>query len=111
MNKTKIVATLGPASSSKEVLMDMIRKGVNVCRVNFSHGKHEDHAKVISIIREINEEISSHVGILADLQGPKIRVGEVENNGVELVKVAKLTITTNECIGTLFRNTFSRESM
>lgn len=100
MNKTKIVATLGPASSSKEALTEMIKEGVNVCRVNFSHGKHEDHAKVISIIREINKEIGSHVGILADLQGPKIRVGEVENNGVELVNGAELTITTKECIGT-----------
>lgn len=100
MKKTKIVATLGPASADKAVLLEMINQGVNVCRINFSHGAYEDHAKVVAIIREINEETGYNIGILADLQGPKIRVGEVENNGVELVVGEKLTITTNECIGT-----------
>ena len=100
MKKTKIVATLGPASSSKETLIQMFREGVNVCRVNFSHGKHEDHAAVIKLIREINDEIGSNVGVLADLQGPKIRVGQIENNGVELIAGNKLTITTKECVGT-----------
>lgn len=100
MKKTKIVATLGPASSDKKTLTKMIEEGVNVCRINFSHGAHEDHDKVIDIIREINDENGYHVGILADLQGPKIRVGEMENNGVELVAGKELIITTNECLGT-----------
>lgn len=99
MNKTKIVATLGPASSDKETLSQMIEDGVNVCRINFSHGKYEDHEKVIDTIREINNEKGYHVGILADLQGPKIRVGEIENNGVELIAGKQLIITTRECIG------------
>jgi len=99
MKKTKIVATLGPASSDKATLTQMIEEGVNVCRINFSHGKHEDHDKVIDTIREINDENGYHVGILADLQGPKIRVGEVENNGVELIAGEELIITTNECVG------------
>lgn len=101
MKKTKIVATMGPASaSSKEVLREMIAEGVNVCRLNFSHGSHEDHLRIIEMIREINKEDGYHISILADLQGPKIRIGEVENNGVELVDGETLVITTHECMGT-----------
>ncbi|WP_027421456.1 pyruvate kinase [Crocinitomix catalasitica] len=101
MKKTKIVATMGPASTSSiEILKQMIIEGVNVCRLNFSHGSHEDHKRTIEMIREINKESEYDVSILADLQGPKIRIGEVENNGIELVDGENLTITTNECIGT-----------
>lgn len=99
MKKTKIVATIGPSSSSKEVLIEMIKEGVNVCRINFSHGKHEDHLEVIKLVRTINEELKTHVAILADLQGPKIRIGEVENNGILLEDGAELVITTEECVG------------
>ena len=77
----------------------MIIEGVNVCRLNFSHGSHEDHKRTIEMIREINKESEYDVSILADLQGPKIRIGEVENNSIELVDGENLTITTNECIG------------
>ncbi|MBI3134818.1 MAG: pyruvate kinase [Bacteroidetes bacterium] len=101
MKKTKIVATMGPAStSSKEVLKEMIQNGTNVCRLNFSHGKHENHLNTIQMVREINAELDVDVALLADLQGPKIRIGEVENNGIELVDGAQLIITTKECIGT-----------
>lgn len=101
MKKTKIVATMGPASaSSKEVLKQMILEGVNVCRINFSHGSHADHLRTIDMIREINLEEGLHVSILADLQGPKIRIGDVENNAIDLVDGADLIITTNECLGT-----------
>lgn len=100
MKKTKIVATMGPASTdSKEVLKEMILQGTNVCRLNFSHGKHEIHLKVINMVREINAELGVDVALLADLQGPKIRIGEVENNGIELIEGSKLIITTKECIG------------
>ncbi len=99
-NRTKIVATLGPASSSKEVLLKMIKAGMDICRINFSHGKHEDLAKLIKTIREINAKHNTHVGILADLQGPKIRVGEMENNGVLLKRNQELVMTTKPCIGT-----------
>lgn len=101
IKKTKIVATMGPAStSSKEVLRQMILEGVDVCRLNFSHGSHEDHLRTIEMIRAINKEESLNVAILADLQGPKIRIGEVEGNGVELVDGEKLIITTQKCMGT-----------
>lgn len=98
-NRTKIVATLGPASSSKEVLLSMIKAGVNVCRLNFSHGAAEDHQQAIDIIREINKQYKTNVGILADLQGPKIRIGKVIEGGIKLVNGNKINITTNEMIG------------
>jgi pyruvate kinase len=96
--KTKIVATLGPASSGKEVLKEMILQGLNVCRLNFSHGSYDDHAKTLETIREIDKELGKHTAILVDLQGPKIRVGEMENNGVELVNGAEFSFVTGERI-------------
>jgi pyruvate kinase len=97
---TKIIATIGPASSSKEVLKKMILAGVDVCRLNFSHGKHEEHLKVINNIREINKELSLSVSILADLQGPKLRVGEIENGELDLLAGEEIVFVTKECIGT-----------
>jgi pyruvate kinase len=98
-NRTKIVATMGPASSPKETLLAMIKAGVNVCRLNFSHGKAEDHKKVIDTIREINEQYKTNIGILADLQGPKIRIGLVKDGGIHLINGTHIKITTHECIG------------
>ncbi|HEY1023946.1 MAG TPA: pyruvate kinase [Sphingobacteriaceae bacterium] len=98
-NRTKIVATLGPASSSKEVLLSMIKAGVDVCRLNFSHGRQADHQKVIDVIREINKKYKTNVGILADLQGPKIRIGLVKDGGIQLLNGSQIEITTNEMIG------------
>lgn len=100
LRKTKIVATIGPATSSKEALIKIIKTGVNVCRINFSHGSHNDHEKVIKHIREINKELNVQTAILADLQGPKIRVGKIENNALELINGEQITFTTKECIGT-----------
>ncbi|MDR3697006.1 pyruvate kinase [Mucilaginibacter sp.] len=98
-NRTKIVATMGPASAKKDVLLAMIRAGVNICRLNFSHGKAQDHKAVIDTIREINEQYKTNVGILADLQGPKIRIGLVKDGGIHLVNGTRINITTHECIG------------
>jgi len=98
-NRTKIVATMGPASAPKETLLAMIKAGVNVCRLNFSHGRTEDHKKVIDTIREINDQHKTNVAILADLQGPKIRIGLVKDGGIHLVNGTHINITTHECIG------------
>ena len=100
MKKTKIVATLGPASTNKDVLRRMIEEGLNVCRLNFSHGGHEGHLRAIEIIRELNDEMGLNVAILADLQGPKIRTHEMEDNGVELITGSTVTITTDKILGT-----------
>lgn len=95
----KIVATLGPASSSKEVLKSLIREGVNVFRLNFSHSKQEEHLKLINIIKDLNQELNTHVSILADLQGPKLRVGEIENNRLDLLEGDIITFVTEKCMG------------
>ena len=84
MRATKIVATLGPASSSPEVLEAMIRAGVDVVRLNFSHGKAEDHIARAQLVRDMAAKAGKEVAIMADLQGPKIRVGKFENNKVML---------------------------
>lgn len=98
-NKTKIVATVGPACSTKEKLIELIRAGVDVFRLNFSHGTHEDHLKVINFVKEINEELNTTVCLLQDLQGPKIRIREVENGEVEIKPGDDLIITSEKMIG------------
>ncbi len=96
--KTKIVATLGPATNTKEILADMAAAGVNVFRVNFSHADYDTVKERIRQIREINEERGYNVAVLADLQGPKLRVGVMED-GVELKAGDSFTFTTEECKG------------
>ncbi|MES2138776.1 MAG: pyruvate kinase [Bacteroidota bacterium] len=103
MKRAKIVVTLGPASSSAEVIEEMILAGANVCRINFSHGSHENVLEQIKNIRAANKKLGSHAAILADLQGPKLRIGVVENNSVELVAGKEIVITTVECVGTAER--------
>jgi pyruvate kinase len=102
-SRTKIIATIGPVSSDAAVLTRMIEKGIDVCRLNFSHGSHSDHAAMIETIRTINRNLGTHVAILADLQGPKLRIGQVENNRVELKEGNILTFVTEECMGTAER--------
>ncbi len=77
--KTKIVATIGPASRDRATLEKVIAAGVNVARLNFSHGSYEDHVEVIRTLRSISRTMNVPIGILLDLQGPKIRVGKLEN--------------------------------
>ncbi len=97
--RTKIVATLGPACNTKEIIENMMESGVNVFRVNFSHADYDDVTTKIKIIREINERRDFHVAILADLQGPKLRVG-VMGEKVKLKKDDTFTFTTDKCEGT-----------
>src|SRR3954465_3464140 len=91
--KTKIIATVGPACNTKEKLWELVQAGANIFRLNFSHGTHEQHLQVIKYIRELNKEKNSNIAILQDLQGPKIRTDDVENNGVELKEGEKIIIT------------------
>nr|MDJ0721508.1 pyruvate kinase [Desulfobacterales bacterium] len=76
--KTKIVATIGPASNTRPMLEKLVEAGMNVARLNFSHGSYEEHVEVIRAIRSISRTLSRPIGILLDLQGPKIRVGKLE---------------------------------
>ncbi len=82
INKTKIIATLGPATSSKETLLKLVNAGVNVFRINFSHSNHDDAEALIKIIRDLNNEHGLNIALLADLQGPKLRIGEVEEGAI-----------------------------
>jgi pyruvate kinase len=97
--KTKTIATVGPACNNTEMLRKLIIEGVDVFRLNFSHGKREDHEAVIHMIKELNKELGTHIAILADLQGPKLRIGEVENNGQMLENGSQLKFVSEECIG------------
>lgn len=97
--KTKIVATIGPASSSKEVLREMMLSGLDVCRLNFSHGSYQFYANLIGTIRELNTELGLTTAILADLQGPKMRVGEMADGPIDLPDGSELVITTDPIKG------------
>lgn len=102
-HKTKIVATVGPACDSYEQLLALVKAGVNVFRLNFSHGSHEDKAKIIDHIRQINLTEPYNISILGDLQGPKLRVGEIENNALEVFPGDILTFTNQKVVGNLER--------
>lgn len=93
---TKIVATVGPACSAPEKLLELVEAGVDVFRLNFSHGSHKDHQAVIDRILAINEKYKLHIGILADLQGPKLRVGKIKDNALHLEEGDIITITNDE---------------
>jgi pyruvate kinase len=95
-HRTKIVATVGPACDTYEKLLELVKAGVNVFRLNFSHGSHENKAEVIQHIRNINKSEPYNVSILADLQGPKLRVGEIENDALEIAPGDILTFTSRE---------------
>ena len=92
--KTKIIATLGPASSSKEMIKKLIKSGVDVLRVNFSHATHDEVERIVDIVNDLRNELGSNVTLLGDLQGPKIRIGELEND-IELKKNQSLSICSN----------------
>ncbi len=100
-HRTKIVATVGPACDTYEKLLELVKAGVNVFRLNFSHGKHEDKARIIQFIRKINETEPVNISILGDLQGPKLRVGEIANNALPVVPGDILTFTNEKCVGTM----------
>src|SRR5262245_38703702 len=100
VHRTKIVATVGPASDSFEKLLALVRAGVNVFRLNFSHGTHEDKAKIIDSIRKINSTEPYNIAILGDLQGPKLRIGDIEGGEIEVTEGDILTFTNEKVKGT-----------
>ena len=100
-NRTKIVATVGPACDSYEQLLALVQAGVNVFRLNFSHGAHEDKKRIIDFIRKISTTEPYNIAILGDLQGPKLRVGEIENNSLLVKEGDILTLTNEKVVGTI----------
>ncbi|XZF13688.1 pyruvate kinase [Chitinophagaceae bacterium MMS25-I14] len=101
LKKTKIVATVGPACNTYEKLLALVYEGVNVFRLNFSHGTHEQHSDVIKNIRRINDELPFNIAILADLQGPKLRVGDIKNGSLDLQTDDQFYFTNEKVEGTL----------
>jgi pyruvate kinase len=85
LHRTKIVATIGPASSSRDMILAMVKAGMNVARLNFSHGSYEDHTRMIQLLRSVAEELDTPITLLQDLQGPKIRVGQIPGGVTELI--------------------------
>jgi pyruvate kinase len=102
-HRTKIVATVGPACDTYEKLLALVKAGVNVFRLNFSHGAHEDKARIIENIRKINSTEPYNISILGDLQGPKLRVGEIENNELDIKPGDILTFTNEKIVGNIDR--------
>ncbi|HNU15998.1 MAG TPA: pyruvate kinase [Chitinophagaceae bacterium] len=98
--RTKIVATVGPACDTYEKLLELVKAGVNVFRLNFSHGSHEDKAKIIDFIFKINKSEPYNISILADLQGPKLRVGDLEGGAIEINEGDILTFSNEKVVGT-----------
>jgi pyruvate kinase len=98
MRRAKIVCTLGPASTSQEMLEKLLDAGMDVARLNFSHGSHADHQAVLDRLRAASLKVRKAVGVLGDLQGPKIRTGKLEKGAIELVEGKELSITTDETV-------------
>ena len=98
--KTKIIATIGPATNTFEQLEKLYFAGVNVFRLNFSHGTHENHEKVINYTQQLNQKYNSHISLIADLQGPKLRVGNIKDNAAILREGAIIKVTTSPVLGT-----------
>lgn len=99
MRRTKIVCTIGPASESKEMLSKLYDAGMNMARLNFSHGSHEEHLKKIERVHELNEENGWHIGVMLDTKGPEIRVGVMENGLVAFEKGDRVKIVREEVVG------------
>ncbi len=98
-SKTKILATLGPASNTKEIIGEMVEAGADVFRINFSHTGEEEFLNYLSIIRQLNLKQGKNISVLADLQGPKLRVGVIENNGIELNEGDIVNFVNEKCVG------------
>jgi len=99
MKKTKIVATIGPASESEENLRKLFENGLNVCRLNFSHGTHEEHGLRIDTIKKVREEMDLPIAIMLDTKGPEIRLGDFSEGIIELVQDDIFTLTTRDILG------------
>src|SRR6516164_6603837 len=110
-NKTKIVATIGPASETPAMLERLIRAGMNVARLNFSHGDFSGHAERIKRIRAAERATGQRVAIMADLPGPKMRLGKIEPEPIHLVPEEAFTLTSEEVIGNSHRASMSFEPL
>ena len=99
MRKTKIVCTIGPASENEDVLTQMMEAGMNVARLNFSHGSHEEHQKKVDLIKRVRQKLNLPIPIMLDTKGPEYRIRTFKNNKVTVSKGDTFTFTTNEIEG------------
>lgn len=100
MRKTKIVCTLGPATNDKEIIKKVVEAGMNVARMNFSHGNHQEHKQRIDLVKEVEKETGQALGIMLDTKGPEIRTGEMKGDKIELETDSKLIISQTDVEGT-----------
>src|SRR4051794_1589545 len=110
-HKTKIIATIGPASESPELLVRLIRAGLNVARLNFSHGDFSRHGEVIKRIRDAARETGRRVAIMADLPGPKMRLGKIDPEPIQLVPGDHFSLTSENIVGNEKRVSMSFEAL
>ena len=103
LKKTKIVCTLGPASRDEKVMEGMLRAGMNVARLNFSHGTHEEHRKTIETFRKVRDRLDIPAAVLLDTKGPEIRLGDFENGSETIEEGQIFTLTSEECRGSKSR--------
>ena len=111
LRRTKIVATIGPATSHPDVLRSLIEAGANTFRLNFSHGDHEDHRRSIRLIRQVSFELNQPVGVLQDLQGPKIRLGRFKDGPITLKKNDPYVLTSVPMQGTQEKSSISYDRL
>ena len=103
MTKVKIVCTIGPACSNYETLSAMAKAGMNVARLNFSHGAYDGHQKMLELVRRVEKDLNTPIAALLDTKGPEIRTGKVEGGTVALEQESLLVLTTEEIVGTSSR--------
>ena len=104
MRKTKIICTLGPASTNEEMLEKMLKAGMDVARVNFSHGTHEGHGKTIDLFRKVRDNLGMSAAVMLDTKGPEIRTGELEDHKKVMLEAGnEIVLTIDECIGNASR--------
>ncbi|MDQ1335685.1 MAG: pyruvate kinase, partial [Thermodesulfobacteriota bacterium] len=110
-HKTKIVCTMGPASESPAVMKQMIEAGMNIARLNFSHGDFAAHKKIIENLRAASASVGSRIAIMADLSGPKMRIGKIDPEPIELITGDPFTLTTDDIVGDKTRVSVSFDSL
>ena len=111
MRKTKIIATIGPASSNEDVLEEMIKSGMNVARFNMSHGSYDEQKFKIDLLKKMNEKLDTNIALLLDTKGPEIRLGDFAEEKVLLIEGKKFTLTTEDIIGTECRASISYKGL
>src|SRR6056297_3779259 len=111
MRKTKIVCTLGPATNDKEIIKEVVEAGMNVARMNFSHGNHDEHKQRFDLVKEVEKETGKTVGLMLDTKGPEIRTGEMKGDKIQLVADTEVVVAKGDVEGTPEKISVSYKSL